>query len=161
MQSLYAAGLALQLAEHVPEATGDAVAEARHHIQEVVDELRGLLRALRAEDVTAGLVAVSRAVGSPVSTDIDEAVAADVGDDGVELVLAASTAVAAARRTSQDPLSLRLGRERGAVVLELAGNGVAGGEAAASLERHARRLGGDVVVELARERPTIQLRLPA
>ena len=164
MQALYAAGLSLQLAEHVEgtPAAADAVAEARHHIQEVVDELRGLLRALRAGDVVRGLEAVSRAVGTPVVTHVDPTAVAGLGDsDGVELVVAASSAVAAARRRSPEPLALRLLRDGNVVVLELAGDGVAGPGAATSLERHARRLGADVVVGVAGGLPTVQLRLPA
>ena len=164
MQALYAAGLALQLAEHQQgtPAAGDAIVDARHHIQEVVDELRGLLRALRAGAVASGLAAVSRAVGAPVVTDIDQAVAAGMREsDGVELVVAASTAVAAARRRSADPLALRLVRLDDDVVLELAGSGVAGGDAVASFERHAKRLGGVVTLDLELRQPTVQLRLPA
>src|SRR4051794_25001851 len=130
MQALYAAGLALQVAEHVP-GTADAetaIADARHHIQDVVDELRGLLRALRAGEVAAGLLAVSRAVGSPVVTEIDtEATAGMEQSASVELVVAASSAVAAARRCSSQPLSLRLVREHDEGVLELAGPGGSGG----------------------------------
>lgn len=164
MQALYAAGLSLQLAEHVEgtPAAGEAISEARHHIQQVVDELRGLLRALRAGDVASGLAAVSRAVGTPVTTDIDQFAADGLCEsDGVELVVAASTAVAAARRCSPDPLALRLGKEDGVVVLELAGSGVAGQEAVDSLERHARRIGGVVSLDLGAADPTVQLRIPA
>jgi hypothetical protein len=97
-----------------------------------------------------------------VRTDVDPGTAAEVeGGLGIDLVVAASAAVAAARRASAEPLDLRLRRDVGDVVLSLRGPGVAGGQAAASLERHARRLGGEVARGSGGDAETVELRIPA
>lgn len=163
LQVLYAVGLDLQLAEHLVSAgddPGPALTTARRQLQQAVDELRGLLRALRAGDVAAGLRAVSRTVGAAVTCDIDDAAAASIGGArGVELVVAASTVAAHQRRRSGGaaPLRIALGLDHGDIVLELEGAGVGEDEVIADLGRRAHRLAGT----LAAAPDHLALRVPS
>jgi hypothetical protein len=163
LQVLYAVGLDLQLAEHLVAAgddPGPALATARRQLQQAVDELRGLLRALRAGDVAAGLHAVSRAVGPTVTCEVDEEAAGRLGGArGVELVVAASTVAAHQRRRAggATPLRIGLGLDHGDVVLELEGVGVGDDEVVADLGRRTHRLAGT----LAATPDHLALRVPA
>ena len=162
LQVLYAAGLDLQLAEH-QVADGydpsEAIAAARRQLQSAVDELRGLLRALRAGDAAAGLHAVSRTVGTSVSCHVDDAAAARVtGARAIELVVAASTVAAhQRRRTGGAPLAIGLTYDGDDVILELEGEGVGEDDVVADLHRRAHRLSGT----LAAAPDHLAIRVPA
>ena len=162
LQVLYAAGLDLQLAEHVLGDGGDpseAIASARGQLQSAVDELRGLLRALRAGDVGSGFDAIRRTVGTAVSCTVDED-AADrlTGARGIELVVAVSTLAALQRRrTGGAPLSIALHHDGDDIVLELDGAGVGDDDVVADMSRRAHRLSGT----LAAAPDRLAMRMPA
>lgn len=162
LQVLYAAGLDLQLAEHQLVGGSDpaaAIGSARAHLQGAVDELRGLLRALRAGDVTSGFDAIRRTVGTTVSCSVDHD-AADrlTGARGIEIVVAASTVAAhQRRRTGGAPLSIGLAFDGDDIVLELEGDGVGDDEVVADMCRRAHRLAGT----LAATPDRLAMRVPA
>lgn len=161
LQVLYAAALDLQLAEHqLGDGTDPsaAIASARRQLQGAVDELRGLLRALKAGDVASGLHALSRTVGPGVTCLVDTDAAARLhGARAVEIVVAASTAAASRRRAHAGALAIALGLDADDVVLELKGDGIGDDEVVADLGRRAHRLEGTLAVAPDR----LALRVPA
>lgn len=162
LQVLYAAGLDLQLAEHVLRDGGDpaeAIASARRQLQGAVDELRGLLRALKAGDVVMGFEAIRRTVGTAVSCMVDPAAALQLeGARAIELVVAVSTVAASQRRrTGGAPLAIALFLDGQDIVLELAGAGVGDEDVVADMCRRAHRLSGT----LAAFPDRLAMRMPA
>ena len=162
LQVLYAAGLDLQLAEHQLGDGGDpaeAIASARRQLQGAVDELRGLLRALRAGDVTSGFDAIRRTVCTAVTCAVDPAAAARLeGARAIELVVAVSTVAAQQRRrTAGAPLSIDLRLDGDDIVLELDGAGVGDDDVIADMGRRAHRLAGT----LAAAPDRLAMRMPA
>lgn len=162
LQVLYAAGLDLQLAEHRLGDGGDpaeAIASARRQLQSAVDELRGLLRALRAGDVVSGFDAIRRTVGTAVTCTVDPAAALRLeGARAIELVVAVSTVAASQRRrTGGAPLAIALRLDHEDIVLELDGASIGDDDLVADMCRRAHRLAGT----LAASPDRLAMRMPA